>query len=190
MTKPLAVILTCALALSGCGKGKKGVPGLENFHAGVLQKNLYVSFVATTLQWDQGITVPIPGLDDATLSVAPDLQSSGTVFQFSIGLEALLGGGKPLPVSGLPDGRALPDVQGGALPRWDADVRGLKLSLYLSDDAFAIFVPLGIKPPWLVSVRIEDERGNLLGKAYAIPSNVGGSGSGLFILLPYLGGPA
>lgn len=191
--------VTAAAVLSivgaGCGKGSKTVPGLERFQAGVLQSRLYVSFVSTSLQWDQGLTLPIPGLDDATVSVAPDLATTGTVFQFSIGLEALLDDGRPLPLAGLPDGRAIPDVQGGQLPRWDAAVRGLKLSLYLSNDAFGLFVPLkfvsskGASLPFMVAVRIEDERGNLLGKAYAIPPNTGGSSSssGLFVLLPYLG---
>ena len=40
----------------------------------------------------------------------------------------------------------------------------------------------------MISVPIQDERGNQLGKAYAIPSNDTGKGSGLFVLLPYLGG--
>lgn len=190
---------TCALALviavvgSSCGKGSKSIPGIERFHTGVVQSHLYVSFVSTALRWDQGLTLPIPGLDEATVSVTPDLATSGTVFQFSIGLAALLNNGKPLPLSGLPDGRAIPDIQGGTLPRWDAQVRDLKLSLYLSNDAFGLFVPLsliskkGISLPVMISVRIEDERGNILGKGYAIPSNSTGGGSGLFVLLPYLG---
>jgi hypothetical protein len=183
-------------ALGGCGKGQKSVPGLENFHAGVLQANLYVNFVATALHWDSGLSLPIPGLDGANLSVAPDIESGGTTFQFSIALASLLNHGQPLPISALPDGRDIPDIEGGQLPRWDLSVKdALTLSLYLSNDAFGLFVPLdfvskkGLMLPWMVSVKISDEKGNLLGKAYAIPSK-GGKGSGLFVLLPYLGGHA
>jgi hypothetical protein len=185
--------LVALLLLSGCGKGKS-VPGLNSFHVGVLQSRLYASFVSTTLHWDVGLTAPIPGLQDSSVSVSPDLASSGTVFQFSIPLGSLLNHGRPLPIEALPDGRPLPDIQGGELPRWDTEINGLKLSVYLSNDAFALFVPLnfvaknGFTLATQVSVSIEDERGNLLGKAYAIPVNVSGSGSGLFVLLPYLGG--
>jgi hypothetical protein len=191
----LAVAVTVLwLSTAGCGKGQNSVPGLEKFQAGVLQSRLYVSFVSTTLNWDQGITFPIPGLTDATVSVAPDLTTSGTVFQFSIGLAALLDHAQALPKSGLPDGRALPDIEGGQLPRWDAQVKNLKLSLYLSDDAFGLFVPLsfiskGVTLPVMISVQLKDERGNILGKVYAIPSDEtqSSSQSGLFVLLPYLG---
>jgi hypothetical protein len=192
----------CALALgaivlfisaSGCGKGAKSVPGLEDFHVGVLQSRLYVSFVSTTLKWDEGLTVPIPGLTDATASVSPDLASEGTVFQFAIGLQSLLNDGKPLPLAALPDGRNIPDIQDGKLPRWDTEIRKLKLSLFLSDDAFGLYVPLtfinkkGVTLPYMVTVTIKDERGNQLGKAYALPPKSDGTGSGLFVLLPYLG---
>ena len=190
----LSVALFLASPINGgCGKGKK-VPGLENFRLSVIQQRLYVAFVSTTLSWDYGVTTAIPGLKDATVTVAPDLITGGTVFQFSIGLAALLNDGKPFPLSGLPDGRAIPDIEGGVLPRWDAEIEQLKLSVYLSNEVFGLFVPLkfmskkGVTLPWLVSMKIRDERGNLLGKVYAIPQNVGGSGSGLLILLPYLGG--
>lgn len=183
---------------SGCGSGRK-VPGLESFHADVMQSRLYVSFVSTTLKWDAGLTVPIPGLDDSTVSVAPDLNSAGTVFQFVIPLATLLNGGRALPLRGLPDGRGIPDIAGGMLPRWDFDVGSsggskFSASAYLSDDVFGLFIPLkfktkkGVGLPFLISVEIKDERGNLLGKAYAIPQNLSGEGSGLLILLPFLGG--
>ena len=189
----LALALLCTVMGTGCGKGAKSIPGVERFQAGVVQSHLYVSFVSTALKWDQGLALPIPGLDEATVSVTPDLATSGTVFQFSIGLAALINNEKPLPLSGLPDGRAIPDIQGGTLPRWDSQVRDLTLSIYLSNDAFGFFVPLslitkkGFSLPATVSVKIEDERGNNLGKGYAIPSNSKGKGSGLFVLLPYLG---
>lgn len=191
-----AMALTLGVCGAGCGKGKNPVPGLTSFQADVLQSRLYVSFVSTTLNWDQGITVPIPGLIDATVGVTPSLSGPGTVFQFSIGLASLLGNGKTPPLAGLPDGRSLPDVSGGQLPHWDARVGGLKMSLYLSDDAFGLFVPLsfsinGVGLPAQISVQIDDDRGNLIGRAYALPVDAAGAGSGLFVLLPYLGsGPS
>jgi hypothetical protein len=194
-----AAFLTLAcvsLSAAGCGKGKK-VPGLEGFEVHVIQSRLNVGFTSTTLQLDGGFSLEhIPGLRDASVSIGPDLNSGGTVFLFSIGLASLLNDGRELAPAGLPDGRPLPDVVGGALPHWSVAVKGLELDLYLSDDAFGLFVPLkfldksGKLLLTTVSVEIIDERGNRLGKVYAIPSNVSGSGSGLFILLPYLGSPS
>ncbi len=187
------LIAVLIFAAPGCGRGRK-IPGLENFHADVLQSSLYVSFVATQLKLDQGLTAPIPGLNDATVSVSPDLNSDGTVLQFTVPLASLLNQGRPLPALGLPDGRGLPDIAGGRLPRWDFKIDQLSMSAYLSDDAFGLFIPIlfktktGIKLPYLISVSVQDERGNKLGKAYAIPANASGDGSGVLILLPYLGG--
>jgi hypothetical protein len=166
---------------------------MQDFAVSVLKGRLYVTFLAETINWDFGATFPIPGLEDATVSIAPDLSSSGTLFQFSIDLASLVDHGQALPLSGLPDGRDLPDIVGGKLPRWDAKFKDLTLSLYLSKDAFGLFVPIsftykGLTLPVMISVSINDEKGNLLGKAYAIPSNLSGTGSGLFVLLPYLGG--
>ncbi|OFZ82153.1 MAG: hypothetical protein A2583_07515 [Bdellovibrionales bacterium RIFOXYD1_FULL_53_11] len=186
----LCFALLVAPALNGCGKGK--VPGLENFSVAVVQKRLYASFTATALQWDFGITVPIPGLKDATAGIAPDMMSGGTIFQFSIGLESLVNNGQPLPRLGLPDGRPIPDVADGVLPRSDTHLKSLKLSIYLADDAFGIFVPItfrskkGYTLPWVVSMKIRDERGNVLGKAYAIPEQGDNTDSGLLLLLPYM----
>lgn len=196
-SRSLSITLIIGLVLSSttsCGSGKK-IPGVENFHAGVVDRKLYVSFVSTQLHLDLGPSLRIPGLGDSTIGVTPDLQSDGTVFQFQIELNALLDhAGQSHPLAGFPDGRALPDVRGGKLPRWDVELHGLNFSVYLSGDAFGLFVPIelrnkkGLTLPKMVSASIVDERGNRLGKAYAIPLNVGGSGSGLFILLPYLGG--
>lgn len=176
---------------TGCGSGSRKIAGLENFSVGVLQKNLLVSFMTTAVNWDVGASFKIPGLLNSTLGIAPDLSGKGTVFQFVVPLSDLMEG-QTFPSMGLPDGRPIPDIKGGALPRWDVPIsngpNGMTLSVYLSDEAFGIFAPIPLKVLAQVSVKIEDERGNLLGKAYAIPLNVSGSGSGLFILLPYLGG--
>src|SRR3954463_2765752 len=129
-SRPLSAILfvPVLLALSGCGKGKTPVPGLDDFAVTVLKGRLYVTFLAETVSWDFGATFPIPGLKDAQVSIAPDLSSSGTLFQFSIGIASLLNHGEPLPFSSLPDGRPIPDIRGGELPRWDAKIKSLTLS--------------------------------------------------------------
>ena len=189
----LGVLAINATTLTSCGKGQTSVPGMNNFSTAVLNGSLYVSFVSTTLHLDAGATIQVPQLADATMSVSPDIATNGTVFQFSVGLAALVNQGKALPLEGLPDGQPLPDVTGGVLPRWDFTIAKLNISAYLSSDAFGLFIPLsfldlkGIPLLIQVSQNITDAKGNLLGRAYAIPSNVSGAESGLFILLPYLG---
>ncbi len=194
-TAGLLALAATALTLggAGCGKGAKPIPGLERFSVSVIQTRLYASFVSTDLHWDAGLTLPIPGLRDASISVAPDLTSDGTLFQFGIGLQSIAPGAQPILNSGLPDGRPLPEVLGGKMSRWDASIKNISLSIYISQDAFGLFIPLGLVDksgyslPVMLSMRIEDDRGNLVGKAFAVPSNLSGSGSGLFILLPHSG---
>jgi hypothetical protein len=194
-TSQTGFLMAALLGLSlttGCGSGRK-VPGLENFSAAVRSGNLYVGFVATTLQLDGCASFPIPGVPGATLGCAPQLQGKGTVFQLSIPLMSVLGGGQTFTQGGLPDGRALPEVSGGILPRWTENFTSLEMTLYTSNEAFGFFIPIPLKSgngttlPFIVSIRIEDERGNLIGKAFAIPPNARGEGTGIFVLLPYLG---
>jgi hypothetical protein len=184
------------LLLSSCGSGKKSIPGIANFDVGVIQNHLYASFVSTNLNWDAGGTVPIPGLKDATVGISPYLPTDGsplegTVFQFSIGLDSL--GATNYALAGLPDNRDLPDIQGGKLPRWSFSIKKEPIYLYLADEAFAIFVPLklqtsaGVSLNVMVSATIQDERGNRVGKIYAIPSVANGNISGLLVMLPFPG---
>src|SRR4051812_19245814 len=158
----LGLALLMALPIASCGQGKVDIPGIDRFTVNVLQKRLYVSFVATELRWDDGLTFPIPGLKDATISVSPDISSDGTVFQVAIPLASIINDRTGFPYSGFPDGRALPDVAGGELPRRDFRIKDVDLSLYLSDDAFGFFVPLKLGSGGkfltsLISVFIEDE---------------------------------
>lgn len=184
-------------SVAGCGQGQGSsttIPGIDNFTLQVLDQQLYVSFVATALNWNEGISTAIPGLNGATVSISPDLQSSGTVFQFAIGLDTILGNsngqGQP---AGLPDGSMIPDITTGVLPRWEVTINKYSFYLYLSDDAFGIYLPLpminaqGEALTGTVSLPINDDRGNLLGKVYAVPSATAGD-SGVLLLLPYLGG--
>jgi len=191
----VAATIGLLVVATSCGKGKGSIPGLKNFYAGILEARLYVSFVSTTLTWDGGLTLPVPGLPDSSVSFAPDLESAGTVFQFQAPLSSIVNAGKPLPLSGLPDGRPLPDVRTGQLPRWDFTVKNVTLSAYLSNDAFGLFVPLTFRSKdgksliFPVSVKIEDDRGNVLGRAHAIPSNIQSTGSGALVLLAFTGSP-
>ncbi len=174
--------------LSGCGTGQfQDLTGVHAFQAKILEKRLYVSFTATELRWDQGAQFPIPGINDALVSFGPDLQSEGTVFQFSIPIATLAQQAKAYPPSGLPDGRRLPGVAGGILPRWDAKIGDINLSFYLAADAFAFFFPINLRLPkndlslpWNIDVPLTDERGNRVGQVTAVAPPT----TGIYILVP------
>ncbi len=194
--KRIAFIPLFLLSFSSCDSSK--VPGLENFYAGVNQSNLFVSFLSTKLRWGGGLSGPIPGLEGAEFSAAPSVDSKkpGTLFQFSVPLKSLIQQDFFSDESGLPDGRPLPDIAGGILPRWDIEIGQYTLHLYISPEAFAVFFPIpliskqGVSLPFQVSLPIKDDRGNLIGKSYAIPSNAKGEGSGVLILIPFVGSTA
>ena len=187
----LAIVASLSLAIFGTSCGKNQIPGVKSFNAGVQEKRLFVSFLAIKLHWDYGGSIGIPGLPGSLVSVSPDMTTGGTLFEFSIDTTDLVSDiTHGLPSKGLPDGRPLPDVASGVMPTWQLPIHsGMELSLYLSEDAFGIFVPIDLSSikgiPLLteISFEIHDQQGNLLGKAYALPSN--GGQSGLLALIPY-----
>jgi hypothetical protein len=193
-------MIAAATSHIGCGKGKKkSVPGIERFQAGILDQRFYLSFAAPFLPIDQGLTIPIPRVEGALLTVGPDLTGSGSLIQFSAELQRL---GQSLqsflqaPEQGLPDGRPLPDIRDGKLPRFDFSWSGQsRISLYLSGEAFAVFFPISLRIPGgasllvPLSIPLKDESGNSIGRAYAIPDRVGAkpdepASGGILVLIP------
>jgi len=161
----------------------------------VTENRLLISFVSQRLSLDQGLSFPVPGLPEAMLAFAPDLTSPGTVIQFSAALDSTDAPSvlPPALLGGLPDGRPLPDVRGGILPRRDLDLGPLTLSLYLSQETWGLYLPLKLSPAqglgllWTLKFPILDERGNTLGRGYAIPRRLtdSRSSSGILLLVPF-----
>lgn len=187
-----AILATSLLLSTGCGSGNS-VGGLKGFGAQVLSNNLYVSFTATHLNITAGGGIPIPGISGSLFSITPALSGGGAVFAITVPISSLAGLNSSYAESGFPDGRPLPDVLNGQLPRYDVTLFGLDISLYINTDAFGIFIPIklfsssgNVPLPTEISIEIKDERGNLIGKAYAIPGG-GKNETGIFILLPFLG---
>jgi hypothetical protein len=191
----IAVSLVSLCLLAACGSGKNKIPGVENINVGVLNNQLIASFVSTAINLDAGAQIPIYGLQDSFISATPYLPTDGsplegTLFQVTVDLADLQG--TNFTVAGLPDGRPIPDIEGGVLPRWSFPIKGETIYLYLADQAFALFVPLtlsagGVSLNTTITATVTDERGNTVGKIYAIPSVPNGSTSGLLVLLPLSG---
>jgi hypothetical protein len=190
-----AVSLISLCLLAACGKGKTSIPGVENFNVGVLNQQLIASFVSTTINLDAGAQIPIYGLQGAFISATPYLPTDGgalegTLFQVTVDLTDLQGTNFAL--AGLPDGRPIPDIEGGELPRWSFPIKGETVYLYLADQAFGLFIPLplsagGVSLGATISATVTDQNGNTVGKVYAIPSVPNGSTSGLLVILPLSG---
>jgi hypothetical protein len=201
MVRKIGVAGICAafaLGASSCGSGKSQIPGVPSFSVGVVNNTLIASFVASDLNTTVGGEIPIPGLTGATVSMSPDLPTGGgavkgTLFSFDVDLTQLAGSSAT--EAGLPDGRPLPDVTGGQLPRWSFQIAGPgseTIYVYLADEAFALFIPIelesnGVTLGATISATITDEHGNTVGKIYAIPSVSSGNSSGLLVLLPFPG---
>lgn len=180
---------------SGCGKGQSQAPelaGLSNFRADLIDQSLYLSFRAESWNIDQGVTLPIPTLETSppsTLALTPDLSGKGAVFQATIALSALgkLGGSK-FPLSALPNGMDIPDTRSGAMPRWDMATFGTTVSLFLSEEAFGVYLPIEFKwangVPFTERIRVEltDANGNRFGSAYWIGR---GGKTAIFVLIPF-----
>jgi hypothetical protein len=200
MARKLGVTAICAaltLGASSCGSGKNQIPGIPTFTVGVANNTLTASFVATDLKTSLGISTPIPDLTGATASIGPYLSTSssgseiqGTIFTFDVDLNTLAA--STATEAGLPDGRPLPDVTSGELPRWSFQIGGETIYVYLADEAFAIFVPIqlesdGVTLGTTISASFTDDHGNVVGKMYAIPAVSSGNSSGLLVLVPFPG---
>lgn len=193
------------LVMSACGAlmlsplltscDSSSIPGIKNFTLAVQKNRLYASFVAQSININEGMTIPFPEVPGATIGVNPYLDTTGqgkggTVIQFDVDLTQLKG--KNFSVAGLPDGRDLPDVEGGVLPRWAFSIKNVDVYAYLADGAFAVFFPINLVSPQgyglpsMISKEIDDERGNMLGKVYAIPAQGSKTTSGLLILVSFV----
>lgn len=180
--------------LVSCAGSSNRIPGVEKASISVSAGQLFVSLIATSLDIDGGLSLPVPGLEGSVFTMAPNAAGPGAVIQFTVPLRSISRGDPGTAHSGLPDGRPLPGVTSGRLPRWDVQLGSVNLSLYMARDVFGVFLPLkliSLKGAVLarnIVIPIRDSRGNVLGKVFAIPSYVSGQTSGIYLLLPYLGG--
>lgn len=93
--KASTLVAILVINQTGCGKGQDQAPdlaGLSQFHAEIIDRSLYLSFRASALTLDAGLTLPIPGLGTSpasTIALTPDLTGKGAVFQAVIQLEGL-----------------------------------------------------------------------------------------------------
>lgn len=185
---PLACAAT--LVMSGCGNksvgGDAGIKGVGDFQFSVSSGNARLSVALETLRIEAGARVPLAQPAGAYIEMGPDFKSGGTLLVLSVPLSSLMKDYSNLPQVGLPDGRALPGVRQGALGAVAFELPAIGLTyFYLSGDAYGIFFPVSLpEVPVLVSSKVKDERGNLLGVIWGVPKSGKNQLSGVLFLFP------
>lgn len=187
------VLAACfaGLMLTGCGSrsasgdGIAGVVSKYQFNIKDGRAILSVTFPSAGIE--AGARIPLTRPSGAFIELTPDFESGGTLFVLSTPLASL--GGNGLPVIGLPDGRPLPGVRNGRLPATAANLPVFGSTyMYMGSDVFGLFIPFGLGSlPLTVTVRIRDDKGNLLGTLAAIPKGSTGAVSGILFLFPMEG---
>ncbi|MCO5142471.1 MAG: hypothetical protein M9962_05205 [Oligoflexia bacterium] len=195
MTKVIKILLAgfCLSFLFSCGNrngsGDGGIEGVGSVLYSISGGNANFSVVFENIQIDAGARIPLNKPAGAFIEIAPDFQSAGTIFKISVPLSSLFNGGGNLPVIGLPDGRPLPGVKSGALGVLPITLPTFGTTFfYWGADVFGIFFPINLPDlPFMVSSKIKDERGNLLGVIWGIPKSGRGTSSGVLFLFPVEG---
>lgn len=190
----LRFLFICQVAIfSGCADksvdGDAGIEGLGKFTYSVANGRASLTVVFENLHIDQGATIPLSRPEGAYVELGPDVFTAGTIFMISVPIQSLFQGNGDLPRAGLPDGRPLPGINNGVLGALVVNLPLLGLTyLYLGEDVFGIFFPISLPNlPWIVTVKIRDEMGNLLGILSGIPKGKKGAISGALFLFPVEG---
>lgn len=179
--------------LSGCSNksasGDAGLDGVGKFTYAVVNGRASLSVVFDKIHIDQGVTIPLARPAGAFIEMGPDFLTMGTLFMISVPVASLFQGNGDLTQIGLPDGRPIPGVKNGTLGALVANLPLLgNVFLYIGSDVFGIFFPIKLPDlPVMVTVKIRDEKGNLLGVLSGIPKGSRGSISGALFLFPVEG---
>lgn len=189
-----AVIILVGIALSACGSmgsgGASGINGLGNYDLSVVNGYARLSITFEDLQADVGARIPLQRPANAYIEIGPDFNSVGTLFVLTVPLASLYRDVGGLPLVGLPDGRPIPYIRNGLLGAAMVQLPIFGATyLYLAQDVFGIFIPVNLPDiPVMVTTRIRDEGGNVLGALVGIPRGRTGWISGILFLFPMNGG--
>lgn len=188
-----ALGLISLVVLVGCGskevEGDGSIDGISKYRFSVQEGRASLSVVFEKLTIDAGLRIPLARPEGAFVELGPDFESGGALFVISTPLTSLLANNGDLPLVGLPDGRPLPGVREGVLGAIAVNLPVLGITyLYMAEDVFGIFLPVELPNlPVMVTTRIRDEKGNLLGVLVGIPKNSSSQISGALFLFPVEG---
>lgn len=191
----LVVTVMLGLNLAACGPtsakgGSSGINGLGGYKLDIANGYARLSIVFENLQADVGARIPLQRPANAYIEIGPDFNSNGTLFVITVPAASLFQGTDGLPLAGLPDGRPIPYIRNGLLGATQVNLPLFGTTyLYLAADVFGIFIPVNLPDvPVMVTTRIRDEGGNVLGALVGIPKGRTGWISGILFLFPIDGG--
>ncbi len=147
MKKISVVMFALSLfAFTGCGKDNGSniqIEGVKGPNISLMQDQLLISMVFENVQLDGGLRYVIPKYKYSYLEISPDLQSSGTLMNVSIGLKDLIDGNLDmLDPQKLPGGRNLPGVASGSLPAVAFSIEKFNnMTVYAGKEVFGLFIP-------------------------------------------------
>jgi hypothetical protein len=192
--KFIAIGMFAVIAATGCGKGSSQNPtvaGVSGPNVNFVDNTLTLSMTIASINFDQGIRLPIPHMPNSYLEVGPDFQSNGLLV--SIGLDAgdlkALVQVDTLNPTTLPGGRPLPGVIAGQLPgiavtvpKWDNVV------FYVGPQVFGIFVPVKLPVQnYIGTFRFFDGAGDQVGNISVVGEDTSGKNSGILLLINLAG---
>jgi hypothetical protein len=189
----LGIVLALAM-FSACGKQsieeKTDIPGIHRFQLQIANGNASLAVAFESLETDAGAVIPLQRPRGASIEIGPDFQSNGTLFKISVPLASLFDGGNGLQQAGLPDGRPIPFIRDGHLGAIAVNLPVFGTTyFYLANDVFGMFIPANLPDfPLMISTKIRDDRGNVLGILAGIPRGSVGAVSGILFLFPIDGG--
>ena len=190
----ISLLLLCLFMvplLASCGKTQAGgstdIKGVTKYDFRISSGRAVLSVVFSEINLDGGVRIPLARPKDGFIEMGPNF-GGGTLFVISTPLTSLLNN-QGLPYLPLPDGRAIPGVYNGALQGLAVQLPVLGLTyLYMGEDVFGLFIPLELGSlPVVVTLRIRDEFGNILGILSGIPKGNTGKVSGVLFLFPVEG---
>lgn len=193
--KVLSYLLLCAIFFTStsCLNQEEGkyIPGVKGPRVNIQDGKVILSIELTGIDLPVGLTVPIPKLDQSTVTVAPsfgeDGSFNGTLIKVAFDLRDVENDEfRVVPHQTLPDGRDFPFLIDGTLPALAVNIpKALDTTFYASQKVFGFFLPIKIPSDFQLSVHY---RIKVNGKKYGIVSLIHADeetqeGSGLIVLL-------
>ena len=143
-------LMLMSLFLQSCGKGdgksdlNLEIPGIDGPHVSLIEDNISIKLTVHFSPIEVSARFPIPNLEKSYVDISPVPEKEGTLINFSMSLDDLLGTvGLELKKLTLPGGRAVPGVEGGTLSAITFSIQQFNnMVFYIGLHDFGIWVPL------------------------------------------------
>ena len=193
-TKKLTILCVLTLfstGLVGCGGSGTGlnpeIAGVAGPDVEMVDGKFILSMAFENINFDGGLTVPVPKYPNSSLSVGPDFESDGMLIVFTVAIEDFVNiNDRYMDPQTLPGGRPLPGVASGALPALALKIPEVLNSVfYVGPKVMGFFVPfnkLDLKGG-ILTFRFHDKDGVRVGNISLVGEDQVGTNAGLLVLI-------